>query len=119
MPSTSDSIWRLTWSTHLSITETLTIHADRGAPMTATSTALMLASPGIGKSHSRPHQSNDNPFSESQFKTMKYHPTFPERFGSILDARAICLRFFQWYNHEHRHAPMRFRGCRVHFNRVI
>lgn len=82
---------------------TLTIHADRGAPMTATSTALLLASLGVGKSHSRPHQSNDNPFSESQFKTLKYHPTFPERFGGVQDARAFCLRFFQWYNHEHRH----------------
>ena len=83
---------------------TLTIHADRGAPMTATSTALLLASLGVGKSHSRPHQSNDNPFSESQFKTLKYHPTFPERFGSIQDARAFCLGFFQWYNHQHHHA---------------
>jgi putative transposase len=82
---------------------TLTIHADRGSPMTATSTALLLANLGVGKSHSRPHQSNDNPFSESQFKTMKYHPTFPERFGSIQDARAFCLRFFHWYNHEHHH----------------
>ena len=82
---------------------TLTIHADRGSPMTATSTALLLASLGVGKSHSRPHQSNDNPFSESQFKTMKYHPTFPERFGGIQDARAFCQRFFRWYNHEHRH----------------
>ncbi|SEH62637.1 Integrase core domain-containing protein [Magnetospirillum fulvum] len=71
---------------------TLTIHADRGALMTATSTALLLASLGVGKSHSRPHQSNDNPFSESQFKTMKYHPTFPERFGSIQDARAEAVR---------------------------
>ena len=76
--------------------------------LTATSTALLLASLGVGKSHSRPHQSNDNPFSESQFKTMKYHPTFPERFGSIQDARAFCLRFFQWYNHEHRHSAIGF-----------
>lgn len=82
---------------------TLTIHADRGAPMTATSTAILLTTLGVGKSHSRPHQSNDNPFSESQFKTLKYHPTFPSRFGSIQDARAFCLRFFQWYNHDHRH----------------
>ena len=82
----------------------LTIHADRGSPMMATSTAILLVNLGVAKSHSRPQQSNDNPYSESQFKTMKYCPTFPKRFGSIQDARAFCIRFFQWYNHEHHHS---------------
>lgn len=82
----------------------LTIHADRGSPMMATSTAILLVNLGVAKSHSRPQQSNDNPYSESQFKTMKYCPTFPRRFGSIQDARAFCIRFFQWYNHEHHHS---------------
>jgi len=66
--------------------------------------ALLLADLGITKSHSRPHTSNDNPYSEAQFKTLKYRPTFPPRFGSIEDARAFCREFFGWYNTEHRHA---------------
>jgi putative transposase len=82
----------------------LTLHADRGSPMMATSTAVLLVNLGVVKSHSRPQQSNDNPYSESQFKTMKYCPTFPKRFGSIQDARAFCVRFFQWYNHDHHHS---------------
>jgi len=82
----------------------LTIHADRGSPMMATSTAILLVNLGVAKSHSRPQQSNDNPYSESQFKTMKYCPTFPKRFGSLQDARAFCVRFFQWYNHDHHHS---------------
>jgi putative transposase len=82
----------------------LILHADRGSPMKAKTTALLLADLGIGKSHSRPHVSNDNPFSESQFKTMKYNPQFPERFGSPMDARGFCGPFFQWYNTEFRHS---------------
>ena len=82
----------------------LTLHADRGSPMMATSTAVLLVNLGVAKSHSRPQQSNDNPYSESHFKTLKYCPTFPKRFGSIQDARAFCIRFFQWYNHEHHHS---------------
>ena len=82
----------------------LTIHADRGSSMTSKPVALLMADLGITKTHSRPHVSDDNPFSESQFKTLKYHPTFPERFGSIEDARAFCQRFFPWYNTEHRHS---------------
>jgi putative transposase len=81
----------------------LTIHADRGSSMTSNPVAELLAFLGIGRSHSRPHVSNDNPFSESQFKTLKYCPAFPERFGCIQDARAFCDRFFCYYNHEHRH----------------
>jgi putative transposase len=82
----------------------LTIHADRGSSMTSKPVALLMADLGITKTHSRPHVSDDNPFSESQFKTLKYHPTFPERFGSIEDARAFCQQFFPWYNTEHRHS---------------
>ena len=82
----------------------LTIHADRGSSMTSKPVALLMADLGITKTHSRPHVSDDNPYSESQFKTLKYHPTFPERFGSIEDARSFCQQFFPWYNTEHRHS---------------
>lgn len=82
--------------------EQLTLPADRGSAMTAKPVALLLADLGITKSHSRPSVSNDNPSSDSQFKTMKYRPEFPERFGSIEDARAFCQPFFRWSNPEHR-----------------
>jgi len=82
----------------------LTLHADRGASMTSKPVALLLADLGITKTHSRPYTSDDNPFSEAQFKTLKYRPDFPERFGSLEEARAFCQRFFPWYNGEHRHA---------------
>ncbi|HZI75229.1 MAG TPA: IS3 family transposase [Gemmatimonadales bacterium] len=82
----------------------LTIHADRGTSMTSKPVALLLADLGVAKTHSRPHVSDDNPFSESQFKTLKYRPEFPERFGSIQDARAFCQSFFPWYNTEHHHS---------------
>jgi putative transposase len=82
----------------------LTIHADRGSSMTSKPVALLLADLGVTKTHSRPHVSDDNPYSESQFKTLKYRPTFPERFGSIEDARVFCQGFFPWYNREHRHS---------------
>ena len=81
----------------------LTLHADRGGPMKAKATAFLLADLGVTKSHSRPHTSNDNPFSEAQFKTLKYQPQFPRRFGCIEDARAFCGRFFTWYNQDHHH----------------
>jgi putative transposase len=83
---------------------TLTLHADRGSSMTSKPVALLLADLGVTKTHSRPHVSDDNPFSEAQFKTLKYRPEFPERFGSIEDARAHCRVFFPWYNTEHRHS---------------
>ena len=76
----------------------LTIHADRGPAMLAKSVALLLADLGIDQSHSRPHVSNDNPFSESQFKTLKYRPEFPDRFGSLPDTRSFLGDFFLWYN---------------------
>jgi putative transposase len=82
----------------------LTIHADRGSAMTSKHVAMLLSDLGVTKTHSRPHTSNDNPFSEAQFKTLKYRPEFPETFGSILDARAHCQEFFTWYNQEHRHS---------------
>jgi putative transposase len=84
----------------------LTLHADRGAPMIAKTMEQMLDDLGVGKSHSRPHTSNDNPFSEAQFKTMKYRPDYPERFGSIEDARMWARIFIDWYNHEHRHTGL-------------
>ena len=82
----------------------LTLHADRGSSMKSKPVALLLADLGVTKTHSRPHVSNDNPYSEAQFKTLKYRPEFPDRFGSIEDARAHCKAFFHWYNHEHRHS---------------
>jgi putative transposase len=88
------------------VTEGLTIHADRGTSMTSKPVALLMADLGITKSHSRPHVSNDNPFSEAHFKTLKYRPGFPSRFGSIEDARAFCRSFFGWYNAEHRHSGL-------------
>jgi putative transposase len=82
----------------------LTIHADRGASMRSKSVALLMADLGVTKTHSRPHVSNDNPYSEAQFKTVKYCPQFPDRFGSLQDARAFCGHFFDYYNTEHRHS---------------
>lgn len=83
---------------------TLTIHADRGTSMTSKPVAELLADLGVGRTHSRPHVSNDNPYSEAHFKTLKYCPAFPSRFGSLPDARAFCEQFFSYYNHEHRHS---------------
>jgi putative transposase len=84
--------------------EQLIIHSDRGPSMTSHSVAQLLSSLGVTKSHSRPHVSNDNPFSESQFKTMKYRPDFPKRFGSYEDALQFCRQFFDWYNNDHYHS---------------
>jgi putative transposase len=84
----------------------LTIHADRGSSMTSKPVALLLSDLGVLKTHSRPHVSNDNPYSESQFRTLKYRPSFPTRFGSIQDARAFCRGFFPWYNAKHRHSSL-------------
>jgi putative transposase len=84
----------------------LTIHADHGPAMIAKSVALLLADLGISQSHSRPHVSNDNPFSESQFKTLKYSPAFPDRFGSLPDTRSFLGDFFLWYNTMHHHSAL-------------
>jgi putative transposase len=82
----------------------VTLHADRGSPMISDGLTQLLAKLDMPKSHSRPHVSNDNPFSESQFKTLKYHPGFPERFGGLDDGLVHCRQFFPWYNDEHRHS---------------
>ena len=82
----------------------LTVHADRGSSMTSKPVAMLLADLGVTKTHSRPYTSTDNPYSEAQFKTLKYRPGFPQRFDSIEHARAFCRDFFAWYNHHHRHS---------------
>ena len=82
----------------------LTLHADRGTSMTSKPVAQLLVDLGVARSHSRPHVSNDNPYSEANFKTLKYCPAFPGRFGSIQHARGFCAEFFEHYNHVHRHA---------------
>ena len=84
----------------------LSLHADRGSSMTSKPVALLLADLGVTQSHSRPHVSNDNPYSEAQFKTLKYRPAFPARFASIEAARAHCQDFFPWYNNDHRHGGL-------------
>jgi putative transposase len=91
---------------HLVLPGQLTLHADRGASMKAKAIALMLVDLGVTKSHSRPYTSNANPFSESHFKTLKYQPQFPKRFGCIEDAKAFCRRCFLWYNQDHHHAGL-------------
>jgi len=97
----------------------LTIHADRGSSMTSKTVTQLLADLGVLQSHSRPHQSNDNPYSEAQFKTMKYFPTFPRRFGSLAAARSFCAGFFEHYNHEHRHSGIALHTpADVHFGRA-
>ena len=97
----------------------LTIHADRGSSMKSKPVAFLMADMGITKSHSRPYVSNDNPYSEAQFKTLKYRPEFPERFGAIVDARLFCQPFFRWYNHEHYHSGIGFLTPEdVHFGRA-
>ena len=83
---------------------TLVLHADRGTQMTSKTVAQLLADLDVGKSHSRPQVSNDNPFSESQFKTLKYHSSFPGKFVGVDDAVSFCREFFAWYNDEHRHS---------------
>ena len=97
----------------------LTLHADRGGAMRSKPVALLLADLGVTKTHSRPQVSNDNPFSEAQFRTLKYCPQFPDRFGSIEDGRAFCQSFFRWYNHEHHHSGLGFlKPAVVHFGQA-
>lgn len=97
----------------------LTLHADRGSSMKSKAVALLLSDLGVTKTHSRPHTSNDNPYSESQFKTLKYRPEFPKRFGSIEDARAFCSTFFAWYNKKHCHSGIALYSPEiVHYGRV-
>jgi putative transposase len=84
----------------------LTIHADHGSPMISKSVAQLLIDLGVTKTHSRPHVSDDNPYSEAQFKTLKYRPDYPDRFGCLADARAWAQAFFTWYNQEHHHTGL-------------
>ncbi|MGH8997702.1 MAG: IS3 family transposase [Acidimicrobiales bacterium] len=97
----------------------LVLHSDRGSPMTAKPFVFLMADLGVTSSYSRPHTSNDNPYSESHFRTLKYRPEFPRRFGSYEDAHAWCTRFFDWYNHEHRHSGVGFHTpADVHYGRA-
>jgi hypothetical protein len=97
----------------------LTIHADRGSSMMSKPVAFLLADLGVTKSHSRPHVSNDNPYSESQFRTLKYRPDFPDRFTCIEESRVFCGRFFPWYNHDHRHSGLGLHTpADVHYGRA-
>jgi len=97
----------------------LTIHSDRGSPMIAKPVAHLLADLGVTKSHSRPHTSNDNPYIESHFRTLKYRPDFPKRFGCFEDAHGHCGRFFDWYNDEHRHSGIGLHTpADVHYGRA-
>jgi len=94
----------------------LVVHADRGQPMRSKRLSQLLADLDVTRSHSRPHVSDDNPYSESQFKTLKYHPSFPERFGGHEDGRAFCREFFPWYNDEHHHGALAYlTPQQVHF----
>jgi len=98
----------------------LTLHADRGASMRSKPVAFLLADLGVTKTHSRPHVSDDNPYSEAQFKTLKYRPDFPDRFGAIQDARSHCQDFFQWYNDEHHHSGLAMlTPADVHYAMVV
>jgi putative transposase len=97
----------------------LTIHADNGSSMTSKPVALLMADLGVTKTHSRPHTSNDNPFSESGFKTLKYRPDYPTRFGCLADARSWAGEFFRWYNYEHHHSGIGLlTPADVHFGRT-
>jgi putative transposase len=97
----------------------LTIHADRGSAMTSKPVAFLMADLGVTKTHSRPHVSNDNPFSESQFKTLKYRPDFPERFGCLADVRTWGQAFFAWYNDDHHHTGLcLLTPAAVHYGRA-
>ncbi|MGH7868071.1 MAG: IS3 family transposase [Candidatus Dormibacteraceae bacterium] len=97
----------------------LTIHADRGSAMRSKTVALLLSDLGVVKTHSRPHVSNDNPFSESQFKTLKYCPQFPDRFNSIQQGRLFGQSFFSWYNNQHRHSGIAYlTPSQVHYGQA-
>jgi putative transposase len=110
---------RETCAKHDVAPDQLTLHADRGPAMGSQTVAQLLATLGVVKSHSRPHVSNDNPFSESQFKTLKYRPEFPRRFASFDVARAFCGEFFPWYNDQHYHSGLGlFTPAMVHYGQT-
>lgn len=98
----------------------LTLHADNGSPMKGKPVTQLLVDLGVNRSHTRPHTSDDNPFSEAQFKTMKYHPSYPDRFTSITDARAWARAFFEWYNHQHYHSGLHLlTPASVHYGEAV
>ncbi len=100
--------------------EQLTLHADNGAPMIGKPLSQLLDDLSITKSHSRPHTSDDNPFSEAQFKTMKYRPDYPNRFASMNDAQQWARQFFAWYNHEHYHSGLNLMTpASVHYGQAL
>jgi putative transposase len=104
---------------HLILPDQLTIHADRGSSMRSKPVAFLLADLSITKTHSRPYTSNHNPYSESQFRTMKYRPEFPDRFGCLQDSHAFCQRFFPWYNNDHHHSGIAMlTPAMVHFGQA-
>lgn len=108
-----------TMTKHAILPGQVTLHSDRGAPMRAKSFALLCADLGIAQSFGRPHVSDDNPYSEAQFKTTKYRPDYPDRFGSLEDSRAYCVPFFDWYHHQHRHSGIGWMTpADVHFGRA-
>jgi putative transposase len=99
--------------------EQLTLHSDRGSVMRSKTMALLLADLGVSKTHSRPYTANDNPFSEAQFKTLKYRPDYPDRFGSLQAARQWAQAFFPWYNNDHRHTALALMTpAMVHYGQV-
>ena len=109
-----------TLAIHAIVPGQLTLHADRGSAMTSKSVALLLSDLGVAKTHSRPHVSNDNPYSEAQFKTLKYRPEFPDRFGTVCGARAVCAHLFAWYNGEHHHGGIALlTPAMVHYGRAV
>ena len=110
---------RQTCAKHGISRDQLALHADRGSSMTSKPVAFLLADLGVTQSHSRPHISNDNPYSEAQFKTLKYRPDFPGRFASVETARLHCQQFFSWYNNAHRHTGLGLHvPADVHYGRA-
>ena len=115
----AERLVRETLDKHGIVPGQLILHADRGSPMKAKPLVHLLSTCDVLRSHSRPHVSDDNPFSESQFRTMKYHPTFPDRFGGQLDGFTFCRSFFPWYNHEHHHSGIAYlTPADVHYDRA-
>jgi putative transposase len=115
----AERLVRETYDKHGVAPGQLVLHADRGSPMKAKPMVQLLSALDVVRSHSRPHVSDDNPFSESQFRTLKYHPGFPDRFGGLDDGLAFCRTFFPWYNDEHHHGGIAFlTPSDVHYGRT-
>src|SRR5438477_7979167 len=115
----TDSLIDATYAKQASAPNHLTIHADRGAPMRSKLVAELFTDLGIDASHSRPRVSNDNPFSEAQFRTFKYRPEFPDRFGSLEHGRSLSRDLFAWYNDAHHHSGLNYlTPADVHYGRA-